>query len=183
LFCACCKAEKDDKDFYVGAFLCKKCHNASAKRWQKRNAAHLRDYRYNYYRKHAAEINKKSSEYTKNRCENDEVFKMRSHLSALIRRAATHPYTHRSESFSYIGTNYQAFWNWLGEPPGHRSIEFICPLSQAQNLSELRTLCNYTNIRWRDKMSDRRFGTDEQRLQCMLMLNRQWVERKYRAKT
>jgi len=112
-------------------------------------------------------INSYMRNYHKNRCENDELYKLSHNTKSLISRSIkSNGYQKESKTFEILGCSFETFkehlesqflsWmNWknygnpkdgLIEPNKTWDIDHIIPLASATNKEELLKLNHYTNL-------------------------------------
>ncbi len=130
--------------------------------YQEKNKEQIKEYRKIYEKENREKIQSRHRKYlqvyTKERKENDALFKMTIQLRGLISGSFTRRgYTKKSNTYKIIGTDYKTFYNhmlktfkdnygydWDGKEPVH--IDHIIPLAIATTEQEIIDLCYYTNL-------------------------------------
>ena len=184
--CKKCGEEKNINDFRIGRNQCRKCENKSAREWKLKNKNHVSEYNKKYfqnnkekivnekreylheyrqtkkYKKHKKEYEKinrkKSNEHTKERYNNDYIFRLKHNIRVELLRSFKIKDKNKNKHTEEIlkcDTDYfvnyllETFKNnygyeWNGIEKVH--IDHIIPLSIAKNENEIINLCHYTNL-------------------------------------
>ena len=130
--------------------------------YQEENKEQIKKYRKQYEKENRDKIQathrKYLKVYTKERKENDPLFKITLQVRGLISGSFKRQgYTKRSNTYKILGTDYKTFYKhlletfknnygyeWDGHEPVH--IDHIIPLATATTEQEIVKLCNYKNL-------------------------------------
>ena len=139
--CTKCNESKEGKEFYENyKYWCKQCR---------------RDSRKAHYNRNKKEVNKKHSEYLKNRYKNN----VKHRITVSIRRRISHQlkissYKKQEKSIDYLGCSVSFYKQYLEDKfqdnmswdnYGEWHIDHIMPLSLANSHEELKQLFYYKN--------------------------------------
>lgn len=167
--CKQCGEKKDIDDFQKGRAKCKKCVYLRQRQWYIKNQEKIlikrREYRAKnkekikkWKRENKDKINETRRIYTKNKLENDCVFKLKLQLRKMLKRS----FERKSEKkdnhaeqilgcsinffIKYLLQTYKDNYGceWDGIETVH--IDHIVPLATAKTKEEVMRLCNYKNL-------------------------------------
>jgi hypothetical protein len=172
--CTKCKLEKDFLEFSKNKskkdghnHICKLCDNEKKKKYYELNKDNRKKYFYinkekraeyhkEYYKKNKEKIITYTIEYTKNRINNDSLFKLRTNIKTLIySKFKNNGYTKNSKTNNILGCTFQEFkihlenqftegMNWSNQGLWH--LDHIKPISLATTEEEVIALNHYTNF-------------------------------------
>ena len=172
--CTKCKLEKDFLEFSKNkskkdghSHICKLCDNEKNKKYYELNKDNRKKYFYinkekraeyhkEYYKKNKEKIIINTIEYTKNRINNDSLFKLRRNIKTLIySKFKNNGYTKNSKTNNILGCTFEEFkihlenkftegMNWSNQGLWH--LDHIKAISLATTEEEVIALNHYTNF-------------------------------------
>lgn len=167
--CKQCGEEKSINDFQKGRAKCKKCVCLRQKQWYMKNQEKIlikrKEYRTNnkekikkWKKENKDKINETRRIYTKNRLQNDYIFKLKLQLRKMLKRSFERKNKRKdNHTEEILGCNTDFFikyllqtyknnygCEWDGIEAVH--IDHIVPLATVNTKEDVIKLCNYRNL-------------------------------------
>lgn len=122
-----------------------------------REGSKIKEYMKEWREKNREVINQKSVEYTKERKKNDPFYRAKESLRSRTQKAFKNGYTKSKKNLQLIGCSWEDLkkhieqkftegMNWENYGMYGWHIDHIIPMSSANTIEELESLCHYTNL-------------------------------------
>ena len=124
------------------------------KKYKQDNKEKIKEYNKEYYSKNKDRLIKETSLYSKEKRENDSLYKLRSIISHRIRQSIkTKGYTKKTKTYNILKCEYDFFIEFLNGVAsngytygvGNLHLDHVVPISLAETEEEILLLCHYSN--------------------------------------
>lgn len=121
-------------------------------------------------------LSEKARIYQNSRKQTDPIFKLMTNVRSAVYRALERK---TSRTIDLLGCSAKELDEWLGPKPStNHHLDHICPLSQARDYEEAKSLCHYTNLQWlsaEENLKKSDSWTPEGEEMCRKLLGRDWI--------